>query len=238
MLTKLVINTIDPFYALESEDDFANLNSDFLHIYAASISGTTYSDSHLTSGEILKRNRFQQQSDKDRFGLGRFLIRSILPKYQSNLPPLFELDFTSTNKPFLPNSAIQFNLAHSGNWVVLAVSNKSVGIDIELIKPISDIEEVMKVCFNTIEIEAISNSVYSLKSFYKFWTGKEAILKTTGQGIATNLLAINVLEGEDTLLLEKGQSPIMYLNSYEFKSEYIISIGSELGLVPLQIVLE
>lgn len=238
MLTQLVINTIDPFHALESEYDYTNLNSDFLHIYAASISGTTYSDSQLTSAERVKRNRFQQQNDKDRFGLGRFLIRSILPKYQSNLPPLFELDFTSANKPFLPNSNTQFNLAHSGNWVVLAVSNKSVGIDIELVKPISDIEEVMKVCFDDSEIEAISNSVNSLKSFYKFWTRKEAILKTTGQGIATDLLAINVLEGEHTLLLEKGQSPIMYLNSYEFKYDYIISIGSELGLVPLQIVLK
>jgi 4'-phosphopantetheinyl transferase len=96
----------------------------------------------------------------------------------------------------------------------------------------------MKVCFNTIEIEAIKNSVDSLKSFYKFWTRKEAILKATGQGIATNLLAINVLEGERTLFLEQWQAPRMYLNTYSFQSDYIISIGSELGLVPLQFVLK
>ena len=138
----------------------------------------------------------------------------------------------------MPNSAIYFNLAHSGTWVVLAVSNKSVGIDIELIKPIAEIEEVMKVCFNTIEIEAIKNSTNSLKSFYKFWTSKEAILKATGQGIATNLLAINVLEGERTLFLEQWQAPQMYLNTYSFQSDYIISIGSELGLMPLQFVLK
>ena len=238
MVKKLIINSIDPFLCLPNKTLYEQDGKDFLHVYALPLESEIDSEEYLTLSEQVKRKRFIQQADKDRFSLGRYLIRTILPKYKPELTPLFELDFTLTNKPFIQNSAIHFNLAHSGNWVALAVSNKTVGVDIELIKPITDIEEVMKPCFNDSEIETIVNSSDSLNSFYKFWTRKEAILKATGQGIATNLLDINVLDGEHFIELEQWNANQMYLNTYAFQTEYIISTASELELNPLQVILK
>lgn len=238
MVTKLIINCIDPFFCLPTEVILKQEGKDFLHVYALSLESVIDTEEYLTPSEQAKRNRFIQQADKDRYSVGRYLIRTILPKYKPNLSPLFELEFTLNNKPFLQNSVIHFNLAHSGNWVVLAVSNKPIGIDIEAIKQIPDQEEIMKTCFNNSEIETIVNSSDSLNSFYKFWTRKEAILKTTGQGIATNLLDINVLDGEHFIDLEQWNAHQLYLNTYTFQSDYIISTASELELNPLQVILK
>ena len=238
MFTELIINSIDPFLCLPYKSLYEQDGKDFLHVYALPLESEIDSEEYLTLSEQVKRKRFIQQTDKDRFSLGRYLMRTILPKYKSDLNPLFELEFTLNNKPFIQNSAIHFNLAHSGNWVVLSLSNKTVGVDIELIKPITDIEEVVKTCFNDSEIETILNSSDSLNSFYKLWTRKEAILKATGQGIATNLLDINVLDGEHLTDLEHWNANQIYLNTYTFQSDYIISIASELELNPLQIILK
>ena len=58
-----------------------DLQTDFVHIYISSIAKTNFSDAYLTEVEKVKCNRFIHQADKDRFTLGRYLIRSILPKY-------------------------------------------------------------------------------------------------------------------------------------------------------------
>lgn len=209
-----------------------DLQSDYFHIYVSYIIDTNYSDLYLTESEVVKRNRFIQKADKDRFTLGRYLIRSILPKYIKGLPPLFELLFTEKNKPYLPNSEVHFNLAHSGEMVTLAVSDKPVGIDVEHIKSVQDMESLMQVCFNRREINSIKSSPNPQFRFYEFWTRKEAILKATGEGIATNLLALTVLEGSQTFNIDLWDADSMNLNSFSYKSEYLISTASALKIRP------
>lgn len=217
---------------LSEANQVIDLQTDFMHIYISSIAKTNFSDAYLTEVEKVKCNRFIQQADKDRFTLGRYLIRSILPKYIPDLPPLFELSVTESNKLYLPNTEVQFNLAHSGEMVVLAVSNKPIGIDIEHIKPIKDMTDVMQVCFNEQEIHSINSSPNPQFRFYEFWTRKEAILKATGEGIATNLLALIVLEGTQTFNTDFWELDSMHLNSFKYKSEYLISTATVQNIRP------
>lgn len=223
---------------LSEANQVIDLQTDFVHIYISSIAQTNFSDAYLTEVEKVKCNRFIQQADRDRFTLGRYLIRSILPKYIPDLTPLFELSVTEINKPYLPKTEVQFNLAHIGEMVVLAVSNKPIGIDIEHIKPVKDMEDVMQVCFNEQEINSINSSPNPQFRFYEFWTRKEAILKATGEGIATNLLALNVLEGTQTFNTDFWDSARMHLNTFIYKSEYLISSATVRNLRPCIKVLE
>jgi 4'-phosphopantetheinyl transferase len=230
-VVQLIVNSTTKAKISEA-NQVIDLQSDFVHVFTSSIAKTDFSDAYLTEVEKGKRNRFIQQADKDRFTLGRYLIRSILPNYIPDLTPLFELLFIQTNKPYLQDTDVNFNLAHSGELVLLAVSNKPIGIDVEHIKPIKDMTDVMKVCFNEQEIHSINSSPNPQFRFYEFWTRKEAILKATGQGIATNLLDLTVIEGENTFETELWLTEKMYLNTFEFEKEYLVSTASESSVTP------
>lgn len=231
MSVHLIVNSTIEAELSEANQVF-DLQSDYEYIYISSIAKTKFLDAYLTEAEKVKCNRFIQQADMDRFTLGRYLLRSILPKYIPDLPPLFELLFTETNKPYLSNTEVQFNLSHSGEIVVLAISNKPIGIDIEHIKPVMDMAGVMQVCFNEQEIESINSSSNPQFRFYEFWTRKEAILKATGEGIATNLLGLTVIEGENTFESDLWLTEKMYLNTFEFEKEYLVSTAAESSVIP------
>ena len=48
------------------------------------------------------------------------------------LPPI---DISESGKPFFADHSFEFNISHSHGRVVLALSDKPVGVDIECVKP-------------------------------------------------------------------------------------------------------
>ncbi len=92
---------------------------------------------------------------------------------------------SSNSKPFIKN-APYFNISHSGDVIVCAISKSyEIGIDIEKIKPIK-IEN-----FNSIlskeDLKFIKNKKDHSKAFFEVWTKKEAVLKAIGTGIIPTL---------------------------------------------------
>jgi 4'-phosphopantetheinyl transferase len=96
---------------------------------------------------------------------------------------LEDLKYTEFQKPyFATSSAIDFNISHSGNYVVCALSETScLGVDVEWIKPmpIDDFQEN----FSEQEWNAIQQSKDTFRAFYSNWTQKEAFLKALGVGL-------------------------------------------------------
>ena len=76
-------------------------------------------------------------------------------------------------KPYLEGAPFRFNLSHSGEYVVCALSDSDVGVDIEEIKPIS--EGVMRRFVGYFENSDAENT--------RCWTRYEAIGKCLGTGI-------------------------------------------------------
>ena len=76
-------------------------------------------------------------------------------------------------KPYLEGAPFRFNLSHSGEYVVCALSDSDVGVDIEEIKPIS--EGVMRRFVGYFENSDAENT--------RRWTRYEAIGKCLGTGI-------------------------------------------------------
>ena len=93
------------------------------------------------------------------------------------------------HKPFL-SSKSQFNLSHSGDYVVLAVSDLPVGVDIEKKDKIK--WPVIRKLFEPAQIEYLQkieqeNPKQLQTEFAKLWTGYEAIIKLRGTGFAEKL---------------------------------------------------
>lgn len=81
-----------------------------------------------------------------------------------------------------------FNLSHSGDYVVCAVSDKEIGCDIEFIKNIDLC--IADRFFHKKEAEIIkkqSTNEQKLDLFYRIWTLKESFIKATGKGLSEDL---------------------------------------------------
>lgn len=93
---------------------------------------------------------------------------------------------------------LHFNLSHSGDYLLCAVSDKPIGVDIEQIKPFR--AGMLDRFFTVTEADFIRGDLMELPErvtdpdacgrFCRVWTAKEAYVKMTGTGISTDLTSI------------------------------------------------
>lgn len=108
-------------------------------------------------------------------------------------------------RPFLqshPN--IDFNISHSNNIVVCAVSDREgrVGLDVEKSNIYGDRNRELRMAeryFSADEAKALKNGY---ASFADIWTQKEAYLKYVGIGMGTRLKAVNTAQPKEGLRIE------------------------------------
>ena len=95
-------------------------------------------------------------------------------------------------KPFIPNqNACYFNLSHSGDYAAVAVSEKEVGIDVEIVR--TGKQKLVERFFSKEERKELLDS-WSDEAFTKIWTRKESYIKAIGMGMRMPLQAFNALE--------------------------------------------
>lgn len=86
-------------------------------------------------------------------------------------------------KPYLFGfDNIHFNVSHSEEYVVCAVGDTPVGIDVQKMAPYNC--DIAKRAFTSEEINQIEKSENKSREFTKQWTHKEAYLKMIGVGFA------------------------------------------------------
>ncbi len=137
----------------------------------------------------LKLGKYVRWQDAHASLFGKLLLKRGLQDFGLSLS-LEDLEYTVYNRPCFKNG-IDFNISHSGQYVVCALSDSNiVGVDIEEIKPI-DIRD-FKNSWQERELEAIQNSSDQQREFYKYWTRKEAVIKADGGGLNLPLREIDV----------------------------------------------
>ena len=134
----------------------------------------------LPDDDRSKALRYRLPADRLRCAVGRVLIRSLAAETVGNYKA--PLCFTEYGKPYFSDrSAPRFSLSHSGELVVLAVSDGPVGVDVEEIRPIDlgDFDTVL----TDAEKSAVRASGNALTEFYRIWTAREAYSKLDGRGV-------------------------------------------------------
>ncbi|MFV0465427.1 MAG: 4'-phosphopantetheinyl transferase family protein [Lachnospiraceae bacterium] len=93
-----------------------------------------------------------------------------------------QLTYNAFHKPFLSSGKAYFNLSHSEEYVVLAVSEGLIGVDVEKIMEYHD--ATAKKIFSTSQREYLLDlpSAERNEYFTKLWTEFEAVLKLKGTG--------------------------------------------------------
>lgn len=95
-------------------------------------------------------------------------------------------------KPYFANLDMKFSISHSGERMIIAVSDREIGADIQIKKPMRD--GVAKRFFTEGEQEYVFSADSpdeQLDRFYEIWTKKEAYGKWKGCGLS-NVLSVDV----------------------------------------------
>ncbi len=141
----------------------------------------------LSSDEQIRADRLRFDHHRQRFIVGRGILRSLLGRYLQIAPDRVQLIYSKTGKPALENQRLQFNVAHSQGLALYAVTlDYPVGVDLEEMRAIADLNALTQRFFTPKEHMAICNLPASQQSqaFFRHWTCKEAYLKATGDGLA------------------------------------------------------
>lgn len=136
--------------------------------------------------------RYREFKDKKARLLARLMVLYAL-KMDNAEHLIHKWTVTDFQKPHIPTWK-NFNISHSGNWVILLCSNNKIGVDVEAVdlRPHHDIVTLL----HTNEREYVNNAKDKTAAFYTIWTRKEALLKATGTGLINKLDAFNCVQPE------------------------------------------
>lgn len=157
---------------------------------------------YINDKDIEKMDKYKLEINKK---------QSIMSSILKNKYIKGDIYYNEYGKPL--SDMIYFNISHSNDFVILARSQKKIGIDIEYILKDFSNDLINHIC-NIDEINYINQNDKN-KAFYKLWTQKEAILKCEGIGLTNKL--------KDLLVNNK-----LYLDS-KYIDDYIYSVAIKCG---------
>ena len=126
---------------------------------------------------LLKNISDDQKEKAYRFKNEKDQMRSLLSSYLINQLSKEELKKNEMGKPFYPNGPF-FNISHSGKYVIMAIANQEVGVDIE-----ENIEKNMDMLLKIFN-EAEAKMIKEHADFYYLWCAKESLIKCMGSSIS------------------------------------------------------
>ena len=201
--TETLLNALDLSLPLSGE--FPTLEQGEVHIWTVSILGIRSQldqlKSLLTKEEAAKMSFYEFEHTQHSYIATQAVLRVMLSLYLDIKPGEVKLGARSKGKPFLIHDRpIFFNLSNSDGLCVFAFSGDGeVGIDLERIREMSDIEQLIQKNLTNREKEyVLKDPDKKLRRFFRFWTYKESYLKAIGEGmrLTPDNLEFSVEEGK------------------------------------------
>jgi 4'-phosphopantetheinyl transferase len=166
----------------------------------------------LSADERLRAARFGTEELRRRFIVGRGRLRAILAGYLAAAPGELEFQYEDRGKPALAAAwraaGLHFNLSHCRGLALAAVADRDVGVDVEQVRPVQNVEQLVERCFADAEKEEWRRLPPAARplGFFLAWTRKEAWLKAVGSGLSFPLdrVRVSLAPGEASRLLSIG----------------------------------
>ena len=207
-----------------------NLNSDELQLQ--------FFRETLSSDEIARAERFYFPEHRQRFMAGRGTLRAILGQYLDIAPKQVEFEYQPRGKPLLAakfaDQGLLFNLSHSQDLALLGISYQhQIGVDLEYIRTMSDLEGLAKRFFSAREYEYLRllSPAQQQQIFFRYWTCKEAYLKATGDGLVQlEEIEIDLTPNQPSKLLVSGDWSLRELTPADNFAAAVVVAGSNINL--------
>lgn len=162
-----------------------------------------YLEDQIPEERRTKIQRFRFEPDKIRSLVAGVLLQEELGAYLADRDTTrYELKEGEHGKPYLSGADdFHFSISHAGEYVALVIDDQPVGIDVEKVQIRESVarrfyskreQEEIRVMQEADDKQGGGNRAEI--AFTKIWTGKEAYLKYTGNGITNALAEIEVLD--------------------------------------------
>jgi 4'-phosphopantetheinyl transferase len=143
----------------------------------------------LTDEERARAARYRLERPRVQFVAARGMMRTLLGRYLGCPPRDVPLTVEPGGKPVLHpsiNPGLHFNLTHSGEFGLFAAARQRVGVDIEEMRAMPNVEGLVERFYAVRERQAFAGLPEDLRvaGFFRGWTCKEALLKAVGRGLA------------------------------------------------------
>ena len=176
-----------------------------MHVWRVPLDAHVAHEVHVTSAhaavlsddEQRRVARFMYPAHARRYTIAHGMLRHILARYTGRAPSALRFAIGAHGKPTFArdddqtNSSLHFNLSHSNELALIAVSTTGpVGVDLEFWRPRIQHVAVAERFFSVRERAALAASVDEqtlVTAFFTAWSRKEAYLKATGHGISRGL---------------------------------------------------
>jgi 4'-phosphopantetheinyl transferase len=141
---------------------------------------------HLSPDEAARADRFVFPRDRRRFAVARGSLRELIARYTGQHPRAAAFSYGPCGKPSLNGGALRFNLAHSGEYALIAFTrDREIGVDLEAERDIDSLDAMARRVF-TAEENAARDALPEVerrRAFFLGWSRKEAFMKLTGEGM-------------------------------------------------------
>jgi 4'-phosphopantetheinyl transferase len=176
-----------------------------VHVWRAAVPPliTPALEATLSEPELRYARRMASDSSMRQFAAAQAVLRTVLSRYLAEPPAQIEFRRGEHGKPFLATryeSDIQFNLTHSHDMAVAAITSGSeIGVDLEKVRPRPKAERLAARYYAPQERAALDDSPEDRRErlFLRLWTRKESHLKATGTGLSVTLRDIDTLASDN-----------------------------------------
>ena len=158
----------------------------------------------LTAEERSALARNAKPEMRDRAIVSRAVLRLLLAQHLARAPALLEITTETQGKPVMRNDdgrgrAIAFNVSHTEDLLLFGFARAPVGVDIEQIAPIPDLDAFARLVLSPRERAACAelSAEGRLDHVYRVWVAKEALAKRSGEGLGRDVPKIDLSSQQD-----------------------------------------
>jgi 4'-phosphopantetheinyl transferase len=162
-----------------------------LHVWKVNLDEVADTDACLSEDEKQRAARLKSPQKSARLRKTHCMLRGLLAAYTSQSSADMRFAYGVKGKPRLQSAAgtptLEFNLSHSENLMLAAFNAEApVGIDLELIQPISTRERIVRQYFSAHDLANYRTMPADQQNnaFLHAWTCREACGKADGAGFA------------------------------------------------------
>lgn len=169
-----------------------------------------------------KNERFLRWKDRHAHLFGRLLLLNALKHHHIENNIWDQITYNSYKRPNFDLQEYDFNISHSGDYVLCAIGkNVRLGVDVELNQErnFKDFQNLM----TPNQWNEIQSSENATKTFYKYWTIKESVIKADGRGFYIPLEALEVKD-----------NTVQFDNKLWFINEFVLADGYSTALATSQ----
>jgi 4'-phosphopantetheinyl transferase len=190
----------------------------------------------LSEDEKNKAKRFRSIKTRNAFIVRRGSLRILLSRYLGVDARDLHFTYNAFDKPILASLSesygLYFNVSHTHEIALIALSRHEVGIDIERVDTHYPCLTIAEEFFAAHEVSALRALPLSevAHTFFRYWTAKEAVAKAIGQGLSIPLENIQLeffggrTAGHANVLFPTCD--VWHFHHLEFAPRFIVAVAS------------